>query len=121
MIGRALNKNNDLVIEDGEFKLVRDGAEVVQHVRTRLQFYANEWFLDLTAGTPYFEQIFIKPVDLANVESILKTRILQTPGVLRLIDFAMSYIGESQRKLTVTFSAETEYGIIDDEELFINV
>ena len=53
MIGRALNSNNDLVIEGGRFKIVDDAAEVLQHVRTRLQFYLEEWFLDRTAGVPY--------------------------------------------------------------------
>lgn len=44
MIGRALDSNNDLIIEGGQLKLVSDGAEAIQHVRTRLQFYLEEWF-----------------------------------------------------------------------------
>lgn len=121
MIGRALNSNNDLIIEKGQFKLVSEGAETVQHVRTRLLFYLEEWFLDTTAGVPYFQEIFVKPVDLANVESIFKTKILQTPGVERLIRFAMDYEGESERTLKVSFSAQTIYGIIEDTEVTINV
>lgn len=121
MIGRALDSNNDLIIEKGQLKVVSDGAEVVQHVRTRLLFYLEEWFLDLQAGTPYFQQIFTKPVNLANVESILKSRILNTPGVDRLLEFSMDYEGESVRKLNVSFSAETTFGVIDKERVTINV
>lgn len=121
MIGRALDSNNDLIISKGQMKLVTDGAEVVQHVRTRLQFYLSEWFLDRSAGTPYFEEIFIKPVNLANVESIFKTRILNTPEVNALTEFSMEYEGGSARKLTVQFSADTIYGIIDNEQVTINV
>jgi len=121
MIGRALDKNNDLIVSKGQLKLVEDGAEVVQHVRTRLQFYLEEWFLDLKAGTPYFQQIFVKPVNLANVESIFKTRILNTPEVEKLIEFSMEYEGGSSRKLTVSFSAETIYGVINNEQVTINV
>ena len=121
MIGRALDSNNDLIIESGRLKVVKDGAEAVQHVRTRLQFYLEEWFLDLQAGTPYFQQIFTKPANLANIESILKARILGTPEVERLIEFSMNYEGASVRKLTVSFSAETTYGLIDNEKVTINV
>lgn len=121
MIGRALDSNNDLIIDKGQFKLVIDGAETVQHVRTRLQFYLAEWFLDLLAGTPYLQEIFTKPVNLANIESIFKTRILNTDGVSKLTSFAMNYDGGNVRRLTVSFSAETIYGVIDNEEVSINV
>lgn len=121
MIGRALDSNNDLIVESGQLKLIRDGAEVIQHVRTRLQFYLEEWFLDLQAGTPYFQQIFTKPANLANIESIFKSRILNTPEVERLTEFYMDYEGGSVRKLTVSFSAETTYGTINNEEVTINV
>lgn len=121
MIGRALDSNNNLIVENGKLKLVSDGAEAVQHVRTRLQFYLGEWFLDLESGTPYFQQIFTKPANLANIESIFKTRILDTPEVTTLLEFSMDYEGGSSRKLSVSFSAETIYGIIDNEKVTINV
>ena len=121
MIGRALDSNNDLIVESGQLKLVTDGAEVVQHVRSRLQFYLEEWFLDLQAGTPYFQQIFTKPANLANIESIFKSRILNTPEVETLTEFSMDYEGGSVRKLTVSFSAETVYGVINNEKVTINV
>lgn len=122
MIGRALDSNNDLVVaHKGNLKLVEDGAETVQHVRTRLQFYLEEWFLDLDAGTPYFQQIFTKPANLANIESIFKSRILNTPEVLTLTEFSMDYEGGSVRRLNVSFSAETTYGVINNEKVTINV
>lgn len=120
MIGKALNANNDIFFEKGGIRLVEDGAEVVQHVRTRLLFYYNEWFLDRFAGTPYFQSIFVKPADLGLIESIFKTRILETPGVLQLNEFYMTYEGQSQRKLTVEFSAETIYGMINNQKVTIN-
>tara|TARA_R110000822_G_scaffold84867_3_gene199023 strand:- start:7009 stop:7374 length:366 start_codon:yes stop_codon:yes gene_type:complete len=121
MISRSLNSNNDIIIQDGRIKIVEDGAEVVQHVRTRLHFYLEEWFLDLTAGTPYYQEIFTKPANLANIESILKAKVLGTDGVDSLTKFTMDYEGGSSRRLTVSFSAETIYGFIDEEEVAINV
>lgn len=121
MIGRALDSNNDLIIEKGQLKTVEAAAETVQHVRSRLLFYLGEWFLDLQAGTPYFQEIFTKPANLANIESILKGRILNTPGVERLIEFSMDYEGSSTRRLSVSFSAETTYGNIENEKVTVNV
>lgn len=119
-IGRALDSNNDLIAKDGRLHVVEEGAEVVQHVRTRLLFYMEEWFLNTDAGTPWFQSIFVKPANLANIESILKTRILETDGVLKLNNFAMNYEGLSVRRLTVSFSADTIYGVIDKGEVTIN-
>lgn len=120
MIGRALDSNNNLITENGGLKLVHDGAEVVQHVRTRLQFYKEEWFLDLEAGTPWFQEIFTKPANLANIESILKARILNTPEVASLLSFTMDYTGGSSRFLSVSYIAETIYGVIEQSEVTIN-
>lgn len=121
MIGKALDSNNDLIIENGSFKIVDKGAEVVQHVRTRLLTYLNEWFLDRESGVPYFEQVFIKPVNLNNVESILKTTIIRTPGVSELTEFQMVYNIIPDRKIFISFAAETIYGTINNEEVTINV
>lgn len=118
MIGRALDSSNDIIVENGAFKLVEDGAEVVQHVRTRLLFYKNEWFLNRNSGVAYFQEIFVKPSNPAATESIIKTEIIRTPGILSLITFAMEFDSVS-RKLSITFTAETEFGIID--EVTINV
>ena len=121
MIGRALDSNNDLIVRGGSLLTVADGAEVVQHVRSRLLFYLAEWFLDIDAGVPYFQEIFTKPANLANIESIFKSKILRTPGVKRLTDFSMTYEGGSSRTLSVSFSAETTFGFIDKDKVTINV
>ena len=121
MKGHALNSSNDIFVgPDGSLAMVEDGPQTVQHVRTRLLFYRNEWFLDLQAGTPYFEDIFVKPVDLGRVEGIIKSRILETPGVAQLTQFFLEF-DEVTRQLDIRFSAETSFGSIDNEEVTINV
>jgi hypothetical protein len=119
MIGRALNSNNDLVLVAGQIATVEQMAETAQHCRTRLLFYTGEWFLDTDAGTPWFQEIFVKPTNLANVESIIKSRILNTPGVLSLTDFAMDYQGGRARQLKVDFSANTIYATEPLELTFV--
>ena len=42
MKSRALNANNDIYLSRRSIATVKDGAEVVQHVRSRLLFYLGE-------------------------------------------------------------------------------
>lgn len=114
----ALDSNNNLIIDKGRFVIVEDGAAVAVKVRSRLLTYLGEWYLDENAGVPYFQQIFKKPVDLDNVESILKQVILQTDGVESLTEFSSSYDGTS-RGFTVDAKVKTVYGTI--EEITTNV
>lgn len=118
--GRALDSNNDILVKDGRIAIVADGAQVVQHVRTRLQFYLEEWFLDLASGTPWYQEVFVKPINLSNIESILKARIVQTPDLSTITEFSMVLDNPSTRILKINFSAETIYGLINPEEIFIN-
>ncbi len=118
MISKALNSNNDIFIKDGKFSTVTKGAQTVQHLRTRLKFFLGEWFLDIEAGVPYFQNILKKPFDIAKVEAILKSEILNTPDIEKLTRFQSSFNGDT-RKLTINFDAITTFGII--EGVTINV
>lgn len=120
MIERALDSNNDILIRNGSFTTVSDGEQVVQHVRTRLLFYLGEWFADKRAGTPWLQQVFTKPFNPQLVETIIKSRILDTPGISRITEFELDFPEPANRKILVTFSAETEFGLINSEEIFIN-
>ncbi len=119
-VSRALNSDNDIFVSNGRIAIVTDGQQVVQSVRTRLQFYLGEWFLDLNAGTPWYQEIFVKPINLGNIESILKTRIINTPELSTITEFSMELEDPTSRILKVSFSAETEFGSINTEEFFIN-
>lgn len=111
MKSRALNSDNDIFKERGAIAMVQDGAEVVQHVRSRLLFYYEECVWDTQAGVPYFQRIFQKPADLPGAEAILKAEILQTPGVAELLDFGLEFNRET-RFLRVTWQARSAYGTV---------
>lgn len=120
MRGRALDSNNDLIIREGSLALVEDGAETAQSIRTRLLFYLGEWYLDTLAGVPYYTQIFIKPFNLKVAEQVIKGEILRTNGVNILTSFASTFEGNT-RKWTIDFSAETTFGVIENETLNLNI
>ncbi len=109
MISRSLNSSNDLYLLNGRISTVQDGNEVLQHVRTRLLTYQAEWFLDTTAGVPYLQSILIKPANLSATESIIKSEILQTPGVEGLSSFGLEF-NKTTRTLNINFTAQTTFG-----------
>ena len=109
MISRSLNSSNDLYLLEGRIAVIQDGEEVLQHVRTRLLTYQAEWFLDTTAGIPYLQSILIKPANLSATESIIKSEILQTPGVEGLSSFGLEF-NKTTRTLSINFTAQTTYG-----------
>lgn len=119
MLSRALNENNDIYAEKGACVFLSDSNgqgidRVMQSIRTRLNFYQGEWFLDESAGVPWRQQIFVKPANLAIVESIIKAKISSTYGVNELQAFAMSFDPQN-RTLNIAFSCNTIYGNLLDK------
>jgi hypothetical protein len=125
MISRELNSGNDIFFLQGRSAFVADSIEIAQHIATRLKFFLTEWFLDETSGTAWYQVIFVKPADLLQIETVLKERILQTPGVTDLIDFKMSYnqfdtSSAPGRSLAVNFTYTDQYGTLNQNEVVIN-
>jgi hypothetical protein len=107
---RALDVAGDYSIGRGQANfLINSPACVAQSVLTRLRLWEGEWFLDLTSGTPWLQQILGKHAksiyDLA-----IRTRILDTQGVTGIEGYA-SALDAVTRKLSVTtLSVSTIYG-----------
>ena len=91
-----------------------DGSDkVAQQIKITLLAFLGEWFLDITFGVPYLEEILVKNPRLTSVESILRAKIKSVPDVERIPFFSMSFQRE-QRILTVEYNATTKLGPIKD-------
>jgi hypothetical protein len=102
----------DLKVTNGDLVLVSNADAIQQHLIQRLKLFRGEWFLDLDAGVPYFQDILVKNPNPALVDGVLKDAILGSPGVLELTSFSMIY-DTTARTLTVTFTVETINGPVD--------
>lgn len=109
------DRTHDLEITGYDLQLVTRQDLVKQRIRQNLRFFRGEWYLAVDEGVPYFQEILRKGADIMTVESILKTAIVQTEGVDRLLEFSMDYDG-SARRLTVTFKVITNYGTLTGSE-----
>lgn len=105
-------QTGDLKVTKGQLVLVEKSEELEQHLGQRLRTFLGEWFLDITLGLPYYDEILKKQVNANVVDSIFIDEILATPGVVRLLSFN-SDLTLASRGLTIDFIAESVDGIID--------
>lgn len=112
----ALDTDGDIKITNNQV-LLNEGAEAIrQHLLTRFQLFFGEWFLDITEGVPWYQDILIKKPAFSVVQEILKDVILDTPGVLELRSFNLDFTAQT-RQLSLTFQALTTSGFIDFSEV----
>ena len=105
MIDLALDETSgDLLLTSGDLTLVKKIDAVKQYAANRLLMYLGEYFLDVEEGLPWFEQLLRKNVSPILIDSILKTYIIDTPGIVQLAEFDFDF-DRVTRKLYVTFSA----------------
>ena len=84
-------------------------ATVAQAVKTRLNLWVGEWFLDVTDGTPWNEQILGKRTRGRNYDAAIRQRILGTQGVTEITGYTSSFDGNT-RALSVSATITTLYG-----------
>lgn len=105
----ALDSNWDLVVSDRDLATVTSGDAIAQHLAQRLKMWMGEWFRDLREGVPYLQQVLIKNADPVVLDSIFKSTIINTPGLVELTTFDIS-IDSRTRELKLTFGAINEDG-----------
>lgn len=105
-------ETGDIVTQGSQFLTGRE--EIAQTIRTRLALYLGEYFRNTRDGTPWFEQILSKQVNRDTANAAIRNRIANTPGVVRLTAFSSDF-NLSTRKLSITSSVLTEFGIVEIE------
>jgi hypothetical protein len=104
---------HDLQVIQYDLVLVSGVDQIRQAIKMRLLTIFSEWFLDTREGLRYFDLICTKNPNLALVDSIMKTVIVDTIGVNELMSYS-SILDKALRKFSVTFQVNTIYGITTD-------
>lgn len=106
-----LTENGDLDMSGIDLQFVDGINQLAQNLKIRLQTFLTEWFLDLTIGMPYFQEIFIKNPSETVITNYTKKIIKETDGILRILSFNFSYEKSSpqERALSISFVADTIY------------
>lgn len=109
---RKINANREVAFGRGRLDYLEDSPEAVaQNVMTRLELKTGEWFLDITDGTPYAEQILGEHKKTL-YDAAIRKRILETPGVAQIESYD-SQLNENTRKLNVQATIDTLYGKVE--------
>jgi hypothetical protein len=113
MIDLKLNGlTKDLEIQDFDLQLIDETDQIAQNLLIRLRFMLGEWYLDITAGIPYYQDILIKSPNQFRVESVIKEEIVNTEGVREITSFISEY-SASNRRFSIQFSCQTD----DDSQI----
>jgi len=107
-------KSGDLMLVNFDVGLIEAREQIAQNLAIRLRFILGEWFLDIDAGVPYYEDIFVKSPNQYRVESVLKEEIVNTEGVVEILSFNTQFNSQT-RKFSVVFSCDTVAGQINLE------
>ena len=111
-----LNSDWDIEPTGSNLTLVTGADAIKQHLGQRLKTFYGEWFLDMEKGIPYFQQVLKKNPDPVVIDSIFKREIIDTPGILQLLEFDLS-IDNATRILALSFKVLSIDGEIDFSEV----
>jgi hypothetical protein len=103
----------DKLIQGGNWVMVRGLPSIAQDLRTSLQLFAGEWFLDQSIGLPWFQSILVKNPNVRFVRSIFADAIQARPGVVGLANLQLDF-DRATRVLRVTFSVQTDAGLLEN-------
>ena len=105
----AINDNHDMHVLNGQIARVSKSDAIMQLIKTRLLTVQEEWFMDLSAGLPWYTKMLTKPTDLYKIRSYLSREITSTEGVDSLLSLELQY-NNGERKLDVEFKYTDTYG-----------
>lgn len=113
---RKLTADEDYTFGNGQLDFYRDEpAAVGQAVLTRLLLFLGEWYLDITAGTPYLQGILGKH-SKQEADTTIQAVVLGTTtddgSTLGVTDIPKyeSEINADTRGMNVQLSVDTIYG-----------
>ncbi len=106
---RKLDANGDYVFGQQQDSFWIDvPAGVAQAVQTALLLFAGEWFLDLTAGVPWMQNV-LGPRAQGAYDTVIQNAIINVEGVMS-IDSYSSTLDPTTRALSVNAAITTAYG-----------
>src|SRR5690554_5499531 len=95
---------HDLALSNFDLQIVDGRDATKQRIKIKLKTFLEEWFLDITNGLPYYEELFRKRPDSKEAENIFKTAITSVERVNGLLSFSLNYDNPT-RTLFINFSA----------------
>ena len=110
------DSSHDMHLDGQDIAFTEYDYIVRQRLAIRLQFFLEEWFLDVTQGLPYTQTIFEAQTSLEDTYIIIRDEIINTPGVETLNELELTPTPD-EKLLSVTFNVNN--GVSDTVEVSI--
>lgn len=91
----------------GNTSFATDLEACAQAINTKLKMFQGENWEDLDDGLPFFQQI-AGSRNKTMIDALIRSRILETPGVVSIQTFSSNI--SSDRRYTATALVNTQYG-----------
>lgn len=112
-----LDASRDVSVANHDLELVAGVDEVVQHLLVGLRLFLAEWYLDESAGIPYYRHIFTDAPNSRVIEGIFRQSILGDDDIEAMDSFGLTY-NRGTRALSVDFRATSRVGPVDVSAVF---
>lgn len=93
----------------GDLELADGLEDIRQRVIERLRFWRGEWYLDLTDGVPYLQDVFTRPITADLSARIITEQIRSVRGVTGVRD-VVAELQTVDRRLIYSAIVDTVYG-----------
>lgn len=103
------HKTNTFTLVGGKNPLTTGLDSIRQAVTIKLLTFLGEWFLDPTVGVAYLQEVFVKSPKANAIKEEFRSQILTVAGVLSVTSILTNFDPKT-RKLTVAFTADTDFG-----------
>jgi hypothetical protein len=103
----ALGPDDDLLLSGGDLVPVSGVEGIASDLRSRLQTFIGECFLDVGLGIPWLQKVLGRKPSPGELSAIFREAILGTPGVATVDSLDTSTAG---RTLSIRFKARTATG-----------
>jgi len=80
----------DLRVTGGELSVLTGKEALAQRIAVRLRTFLGEWIFDITIGTPWFQNILGTRRREGLIQTLVRARVQNTPGVERVVTMTVS-------------------------------
>lgn len=109
-----VDKNNDLVIENGNLSIATDQEAVMHSCQQAIQAQYGEMIYDIQGGIPYNIIAWKNSPNLIQLEAYIRREVLAKPNVIGISAFE---IEANANVITYSITINTSYGEVTLNDL----
>ena len=99
-----------VVDSSNSLSVLTDLEALVKKCEQRLRFFLGEWFLNTSAGIPYFQEIYANSINPALIIGLLNADLLQESDITAVNEIDFTFDRETG-KFTYSAKIDSIYGM----------